>query len=287
MNVSTFSIVARDAQTGDLGVAVASKFFAVGAVVPWVAAGIGAIAVQSFVNGRFGKEGLALLKIGHSAQDCLSRLLDGDAEPDGRQIGIVDAAGRATSFTGPSSLSWAGHRIGTGYAAQGNYLVGSETIDAMASFFETNSHMAFPERLLFALKAGQDAGGDQRGRQGAALVVHRAGGGYGGSDVLVDLRVDDSTNPIGDLERLLALQHLYFDHSDPADRMTIDAEVHKALRNMLIRVGQLSRDDGDDDAFFAALRTVSLITNLDERVHIERKEIDSPAFAHLTSLTQL
>ena len=286
MNVSTFSIVARDSRTGDLGVAVASKFFAVGAVVPWVAADIGAVAVQSFVNGRFGKQALALLKSGHSAQDCLSRLLEGDAEPDGRQIGLVDAAGRAAAFTGSGSLSWAGHRIGAGYAAQGNYLVGPETVDAMASLFEANSQMAFPERLLFALKAGQEAGGDKRGRQGAALVVHRAGGGYGGSDVLVDLRVDDSTNPIGDLERLLALQHLYFDHSDPADRMMIEAEVHTALRDMLIRVGQLSRD-ADDDAFFDALRTVSLITNLDERVHIERKAIDAPAFLHLISLARL
>jgi uncharacterized Ntn-hydrolase superfamily protein len=286
MNVSTFSIVARDPRTNDLGVAVASKFFAVGAVVPWVAADIGAVAVQSFVNGRFGKKALTLLNEGHSAQTCLARLLEDDTEPGGRQLGIVDATGQAVAFTGQDSLPWAGHRIGTGYAAQGNYLVGPQTVDAMADTFGANQHLPLADRLLLALKAGQEAGGDKRGRQGAALVVHRAEGGYGGSDILVDLRVDDSADPIGGLERLLMSQHLYFEHSDPADRMAIDGAVRAALHDTLLRVGQISAD-ADDAAFFAALRTLSLITNLDERVHIDRREIDRPAFDFLADLKGL
>jgi uncharacterized Ntn-hydrolase superfamily protein len=286
MNVSTFSIVARDSRTNDLGVAVASKFFAVGAVVPWVAADIGAVAVQSFVNGRFGKKALKLLSQGQSAQACLARLLEGDTEPGGRQLGIVDATGQAVAFTGQESLPWAGHRIGAGYAAQGNYLVGPQTVDAMANVFEANQHSPLADRLLCALKAGQEAGGDKRGRQGAALVVHRAEGGYGGSDILVDLRVDDSADPVDGLERLLTSQHLYFEHSDPADRMVIDGAVRAALCDTLLRVGQISADQ-DDAHFFSALRTLSLITNLDERVHIDRREIDPPAFDFLADLKSL
>ncbi|MDY0883660.1 DUF1028 domain-containing protein [Dongia soli] len=286
MHVSTFSIVARDPRTGELGVAVASKFFAVGAVVPWVAADIGAVAVQSFVNGRFGKQALSLLRQGQSAQDCLKDLIETDAEPDGRQLGIVDARGQAAAFTGPGSLPWAGHRTGEGYAAQGNYLVGQETVDAMAAAFEANRHMDLPRRLLLALTAGQDAGGDKRGRQGAALVVHRTDGGYGGSDVVVDLRVDDHPEPVAELERLLASQHLYFGHSAPAERLAIDGAIDAELRKSLIRLGQLS-PNADSAAFLASLRNVSLITNLDERVHIDKREIDPPALAYLTALEKL
>jgi uncharacterized Ntn-hydrolase superfamily protein len=285
MYISTFSIVARDPHSGELGVAVASKFFAVGAVVPWIAADIGAVAVQSFVNGRFGKQALALLGQGQSAEDCLKHLIDRDAEPDGRQVGI-DARGRAAAFTGRGSLPWSGHRIGEGYTVQGNYLVGPETVDAMAAAFEGNPHMDLPRRLLLVLKAGQTAGGDKRGRQGAALVVHRTDGGYGGSDVVVDLRVDDHAEPLSELERLLASQHLYFDHSDPAERLVIDAAIEAELRGALVRLGQLP-PEADGEAFLAALRDVSLITNLDERVHIDRREIDPPAFAYLTSLEKL
>jgi uncharacterized Ntn-hydrolase superfamily protein len=286
MNISTFSIVARDPHTGELGVAVASKFFAVGAVVPWVAADTGAVAVQSFVNGRFGKQALALLREGRTAGDCLKHLIETDCEPDGRQLGIVDAHGRAAAFTGPGSLPWAGHRIGNGYAVQGNYLVGQETVDAMAATFEANPQLDLSGRLLLALKAGQDAGGDKRGRQGAALIVHQAGAGYGGSDVVVDLRVDDSAEPVADLERLLASQHLYFDHSDPAERLAIIGPTEAELRATLIRLGQL-RADAEDGSFLAALRKVSLITNLDERVHIDQREIDPPALAYLTTLEKL
>ena len=286
MNVSTFSIVARDPRSGELGIAVASKFFAVGAVVPWIAADIGAVAVQSFVNGRFGKQALDLLRQGRPAQDCLDHLIATDAEPDGRQLGIVDAHGRAAAFTGPGSLPWAGHRTGEGYAAQGNYLVGPETVDAMAAVFEANPQMDLPGRLLRALQAGQDAGGDKRGRQGAALVVHRTDGGYGGSDVVVDLRVDDDAEPVAELERLLASQHLYFDHSDPAERLAIKGVIEAELRQSLMRLGQLSADATGTD-FLAALRTVSLITNLDERVHIDRREIDPPALAYLAALEKL
>ena len=202
---STFSIVAFDPKSGDLGVAEQSKFFAVGAVVPWLEAGVGAIATQSYANTTYGPRGLALLKSGKSAGDVVQELTATDPHRTRRQLGIVDRSGQAAHFTGERCHSWAGARRGKNFTAQGNLLVSRATIDAMANSFET-AKGELAERLVTALEAGQKAGGDARGRQSAALVVVRKEGGYAGlNDRYVDLRVDDCPSPIVELRRLLDL----------------------------------------------------------------------------------
>jgi uncharacterized Ntn-hydrolase superfamily protein len=203
--VATFSIVARDAETGEMGIAVQSKFFAVGSVVPWAKAGVGAVATQSFANTTFGPRGLDLMAEGRTAQETLSLLLEEDPGAQQRQVGIVDAQGQATAFTGTECQEWAGHVVGPGYAAQGNILVGRETVQEMArAFRETEGMLA--ERLMAALEAGQAAGGDSRGQQSAALLVVKEGAGYGGfNDRYCDLRVDDHEAPIAELRRIFNL----------------------------------------------------------------------------------
>lgn len=204
--VATFSIVARDPETGDLGVAVQSRFFAVGAVVPWARAGIGAIATQAWANTGYGPRGLDLLAGGAGAESVVAALTGQDDGSPQRQVGIVGADGSVATFTGDACLPWAGGRTGDGYAAQGNILAGPAVVDAMAAAFEASSG-DLPARLLTALAAGQAAGGDARGSQSAALLVVRENGGYGGhDDRWVDLRVDDHPTPIAELQRLLDLR---------------------------------------------------------------------------------
>jgi uncharacterized Ntn-hydrolase superfamily protein len=204
--VATYSIVGYDPATGDIGVAVQSKFFAVGAVVPWARAGVGAVATQAFGNTSFGPRGLELLESGATVEEALKALLSGDDDRERRQVGVVDAAGNSAAFTGDECMDWAGHRTGTGYAAQGNILVGAETVDALAETFESTTGMMLVERLMRSLEAAQAAGGDSRGMQSAAIVVERAGAGYGGfDDRFCDLRVDDHQNPIAELRRLVDL----------------------------------------------------------------------------------
>lgn len=200
--IATFSVVGFDPNTGDLGVAVQSKFFAVGSVVPWAEAGVGAVATQAFGNTTFGPRGLALLREGLAVEDVLAKLLEDDADRERRQVGIVDAQGRSASFTGDSCLVWAGHRTGPNFAVQGNILVGEETVAAMAEAF-SGTEGILGERLMRAIEAGQAAGGDSRGVQSAAILIVREGGGYGGfNDVYCDLRVDDHEDPIGELRRI-------------------------------------------------------------------------------------
>lgn len=208
-DVATFSIVGFDPQTGELGIAVASKFLAVGSVVPWAEAGVGAIATQAFANTTYGPEGLALLKKGLGAEAVLDSLIAMDEGRDERQAGIVDAAGGSATYTGPGCIAWAGGRAGEGYACQGNILVDENTVNAMAQSFEgTTGPLA--ARLLRALKAGEDAGGDSRGKQSAAILVVKEGGGYQGfNDRYIDLRVDDHEDPITELQRLLSIQMAY------------------------------------------------------------------------------
>jgi len=204
--VATFSIVAFDPDTGDLGIAVQSRFFAVGAVVPWARAGVGAVATQSFANTAFGPDGLELLASGETAEGALAQLLEDDRGRETRQLGIVDAHGRVATFTGESCLPWAGGRTGDHFAVQGNILAGPGVVDAMADTFET-TRGDLADRLLAALAAGEAAGGDARGRQSAALVVVREGGGYGGhNDRYIDLRVDDNAAPIRELRRLFHIR---------------------------------------------------------------------------------
>jgi uncharacterized Ntn-hydrolase superfamily protein len=203
--VATFSIVGYDSETKEWGIAVQSKFLAVGSVVPWAAASVGAIATQSYANTRFGPDGLKLLAQGKSAQETLDILLAADSERHFRQVGVVDREGNAATFTGDKCHDWAGGMTGRNYAAQGNILVSEETVTAMAETFEgTQGELAY--RLLKALDAGQGAGGDSRGRQSAALLVVQEQAGYGGhNDIKVDLRVDDHGEPITELKRIFGL----------------------------------------------------------------------------------
>lgn len=201
--VATFSIVASDPVAGELGVAVASRFFAVGAVVPWAEAGVGAVATQSFANTTFGPRGLELLRRGAKPGQALEILLQDDADPTRRQVALVAASGESVTFTGAGCLAWAGGRSGANYAVQGNILTGEAVVDAMEkAFLGTKGTLA--DRLYAALAAGDAAGGDARGRQSAALLVVKEGAGYGGySDRAIDIRVDDHAAPFEELERLL------------------------------------------------------------------------------------
>jgi len=201
----TFSIVAVDTVTGEIGVAVASRFLGVGAVVPYAKADVGAVATQAWGNTRFGPRGLELLKEGYAPAQVLSILLNDDTLREQRQVGIVNAHGESAAFTGKSCLKWAGHITGAGYSIQGNILAGEQVVKAMEkAFLETEGELG--DRLIAALEAGEKAGGDRRGKQSAALVVVREGGGYSGyNDRYIDIRVDDSPDPIKELKRIYKL----------------------------------------------------------------------------------
>ena len=199
--IATFSIVARDPATGELGVAVQSRFFAVGAVVPFAESDVGAIASQAMGNPMYGSRGLQLLREGRSLQDTLAMLLKDDPERDSRQVGIVDAKGQSIAHTGSKTFPWAGHRIGPNFTVQGNILVSEDTVIAMERAF-TETRGMLGERMIRALEEGQKAGGDKRGMQSAALLIVKKGAGYGGTDRYLDLRVDDHREPIAELRRL-------------------------------------------------------------------------------------
>jgi uncharacterized Ntn-hydrolase superfamily protein len=233
----TFSIVARDPETGDLGIAVASKFLAVGAVVPHARAGIGAVATQSAANVTYGPNGLSLMADGMPADEVVKRLTDGDDGRDHRQLGIVDAQGRSATYSGTGCIDWAGGRTAQNVAAQGNILTGADVVDALFETF-TAGGASFPELLLKALKAADGRGGDKRGRESAALLVVRANGGYGGNnDRWIDLRVDDHPAPVGELSRLLDLTRLYLDRPGVNDLVPIDEALATELQRRLERAG--------------------------------------------------
>jgi uncharacterized Ntn-hydrolase superfamily protein len=206
----TFSIAAFDPATKELGVAVQSKVVAVGALVPWVQAGVGAIATQSLANVRYGPSGLKLLKQGLSPEEVIKRLLAADPQREQRQVGIVDYSGRVATFTGKSCLEWAGGHRGENYVVQGNILASEKVIDAMAEAFE-KAEDELGARLIDAIEAGQEAGGDRRGRQSAALYIARDGWGYDGlNDRYRDIRVDDHAQPIKELRRVYRLHKQLF-----------------------------------------------------------------------------
>jgi uncharacterized Ntn-hydrolase superfamily protein len=258
----TFSIVARSADGRSFGVAVASKFLAVGAAVPAAEVGVGALATQSYANLGYKRDGLAQLRVGRTAQLTLDTLVAADDQRASRQVGIVDAAGAAATFTGTECHPWAGGRTGDGYAVQGNILVGPEVVDAMAEAWRASSPDApLARRLLAALTAGDDAGGDRRGRQSASLLVVTPDGGYGGgSDVLVDLRVDDHPAPVGELARLLDLHDLYFGKPDPDTLLALDGDVATEVRALLAGRGFT------DDDLDAALAGWAGVENYEERL---------------------
>ncbi|HUG30280.1 MAG TPA: DUF1028 domain-containing protein [Candidatus Limnocylindria bacterium] len=233
----TYSIVALDPATGDLGVATQSKFLAVGAVVPWAKAGVGAVATQSFANVTYGPEGLAALAGGSSAAAALDRLVAADALRSQRQAGIVDAHGGAATYTGNECFAWAGGRTGSGFATQGNILARAAVVDGLADTF-TAGGRPFPELLIACLAAADAEGGDRRGRESAALLIVREGGGYGGgNDRWMDLRVDHHDDPIGELGRLLELHHLYLDHPAIGDLTPLDETLAAEVSAALERVG--------------------------------------------------
>ena len=230
---STFSIVAHDPEAQEWGVAVQSKFLAAGAVVSWASAGVGAVATQSYANVSFGPDGLALMAQGQSAQQALDRLVAGDEGRARRQVGIVDAQGRAATFTGDGCHDWAGGLTGTYYAVQGNILVSSATVEAMAKAFE-ESGGELADRLVGSLAAGQAAGGDRRGQQSAAVLVVRPEGGYGGyTDRYLDLRVDDDPAPIERLQGLVDLHHLFFKPPAPGEMVPIEGELAREAQQIL------------------------------------------------------
>ena len=247
----TFSIVARDPANGDLGVAVASKFLAVGSVVPCALAGVGAIATQALANVSYGPDGLAALAGGNDATMVLASLTQADDGRSERQLGIVDARGGAATHTGTGCLVWAGGRVANGVAVQGNILTGPEVVDAMLSAFGAASG-SLPDRLLGALLAGDRAGGDARGRQSAALLVVRAGAGYGGTtDRWIDLRVDDHADPVPELQRLVGIWRLLSERPEPGDLLAIEPALAAELKERLTRAGWAP---GRDDTFAASIR---------------------------------
>jgi len=259
--VATYSIVACDREAGQWGVAVQSKFLAVGSVVPWAEPQVGAIATQSYANPRYGPDGLALLREGRSAEETIAALTEADEDRALRQVGVVDGEGRAATFTGDECHDWAGGRTGHCYAAQGNILVSEATVDALAVTFEQNAHLELAERLLECLAAAQAAGGDRRGQQSASvLVVEKDAGCAKLSDTVVDLRVDDHERPIAELRRIFVLHREIFGVTPKEDWLAVDEELASELRERLSKLGY---DGGDlERAFFDWAGT----ENLEERV---------------------
>jgi uncharacterized Ntn-hydrolase superfamily protein len=260
---ATFSIVACDAETGDLGVAVQSKFFNVRPVVPWAKAGVGAIATQSLANPSYGPRGLDLLEQGVAPGEAVRCLTDADVAAVCRQVGVVDARGRAATFTGQGCLEWAGGLTGNGFAVQGNILAGAQVVEGMAAAF-TGTRGPLAERLLAALEAGQAAGGDRRGVQSAALLVVRANGGYGNfDDRYVDLAVADHADPIVELRRLYVLHRLSFFPADPDNAIPITPDIARDLQVILARRGfyQGPVSGEFDEATRQALRQAMVLDN--------------------------
>jgi uncharacterized Ntn-hydrolase superfamily protein len=271
--VSTYSIAVCDLAAGQWGVAVQSKFLAVGSVVPWAAPGVGAIATQAWANPQYGPSGLELLSGGLAAQEVVERLTADDGDRETRQLGVVDAHGRAASFTGSNCNDWAGGRTGPCYAAQGNILVSGETVDALAETFAATAALPLAERLLACLAAAQEAGGDSRGQQSSALLVVERGGGYGAlSDTLVDLRVDDHERPVEELQRLYALHQAIFGKT-PRDRwLPLEGELAAEVQT---RLGWLG---------YERLADWAGVENLEERVDGE-DAVDPVVLEHLRELT--
>jgi uncharacterized Ntn-hydrolase superfamily protein len=279
----TFSIVACDLDAKAWGVAVASKFPAVGAVVPWAQAEVGGVATQSFANTSFGPRGLALMATGLSAADTLIRLLEDDPEKELRQVGLVDAQGGAVTFTGSGCFAWAGGVAGKGYAIQGNILSGPKIIPAMEKAFH-DKRGELPARLLDALLAGDRAGGDKRGRQSAALYVVKSKGGYGGfNDRWIDYRVDDHADPVSRLGELLELHHLYFGKSPENERVILKGRHLKRVQVILKKLGYLRSEPSGkfDEVTRAAFIQFIGNENFEERADPAAGWVDKPVLDHI------
>lgn len=273
----TFSIVACDLKEKTWGVAVASKFPAVGAVVPWAQAGVGAVATQSFANIAFGPAGLEMMTNGMSAKDTLAALLRNDRDRELRQVGLVDFKGRAVTFTGEGCFPWAGGVAGKGYAIQGNILAGAKVTKAMEkAFLKTAGDL--PTRLYAALLAGDRAGGDRRGRQSAAIYVAKPHGGYGGyTDRWVDYRVDDHADPVLRLGDLLELHRLYFGKSAEGERAALKGKTLEQMTAILKRQGYFKKHRTFAGAFNAFIGN----ENFEERADPNGQWVDKPVLKYL------
>jgi len=266
--LGTFSIVGFDSETKDLGVAVASKFIAVGALVPWAEANVGAIATQALANISYGPRGLELLRRGYSAKKVLQTLISDDPQREERQVGIVDSEGEAAAYTGSKCYPYAGHIIGENYTVQGNILTGPEVLEEMAKAFEqTKGELV--DKLLASLEAGDKAGGDRRGKQSAAIIVVREKGGYGGyTDRYVDLRVDDHTEPVQELKRLFKIWELTLltreKPDDIVDKNEVATAVQRALKKLGYYKGEITGiwDAETENAF----RDFMLINNFENKM---------------------
>ncbi len=241
--VATYSIAACDLDASQWGVAVQSKFVAVGSLVPWAEPEVGAIATQAYANPRYGPEGLALLREGQAAADVVQRLVGADEGRDERQLGVVDRHGGSAAWTGTGCHEWAGHRTGPCYAAQGNILVGAETVEALADTFESTAGRSLAARLLECLAAAQLAGGDRRGQQSASLLVVQRDGGYAQlSDVLIDLRVDEHERPIDELRRIYAIHDRLFGVTPRRNWLPLEGELATEVGDRLARLGYKTLD---------------------------------------------
>ena len=277
--VHTFSIVARAPETGDLGVATASKFLAVGAVVPFAVAGVGAVATQSYANTSFGPRAIEALMAGMPLDLVDAGFRATDPQIAQRQYGMVAADGASVTFTGDGCHPWAGGVAKPGLAAQGNILAGPQVIEALVAAYERHDG-PFPERLLAGLLAADRAGGDQRGKQSAALLVVRDEGGYGGlNDRYIDLRVDDDADPVPRLQAHLALQRLYFEKPLEDDLLPIRGDVEARLLRVLGAAGQ-NPGTAWGDPGRAALRAVAGVENLEERL-VDDDRVDRAVLEHL------
>jgi uncharacterized Ntn-hydrolase superfamily protein len=257
---STFSIVACDLDRREWGVAVASRFLAIGALSAWAEPEVGAVATQSFIKASYGADGLRMLARGVPAREALERLLAEDDGREQRQVGMLDREGRTAVYTGSGCVEWAGDLSGPFYAAQGNMLVSGDTLAAVAETFEGAGSVPLAERLLAAIAAGQAAGGDRRGQQAASLRVVGRGGGYGGADVVADLRVDDHAEPVRELRRLFGLHQLYFGSTPEEEWLPVDGGLERELRARLDGLGYTSGDLAADLEAWAG------VENLEERV---------------------
>jgi uncharacterized Ntn-hydrolase superfamily protein len=281
--VNTFSIVAFDPKTKELGVAVASKFLAVGALVPWAKAGVGAIATQSWVNVDYGRKGLELMAQGKSASETVEILTDNDEMKQTRQAGFVDANGASATFTGSDCFQWAGGIAGENFACQGNILTGENVVTVMSETFQSASG-DLAERLVKALQAGEETGGDSRGKQSAALLVVKENGGYGGfDDRYLDLRVDDHSSPVKELQRLLRLHELYFKKSNREDILKIEGVLKDRIVQRLLSLEYIKTNQPTDKDLFEALHSFHLIENFDERIQ-QHGFIDNRVVAFMDEL---
>lgn len=273
----TFSIVACDLEKQTWGIAVASKFPAVGAVVPYAQANAGAVATQSFANTSFGPRGLELMATGLSAQETLEHLLKDDADRELRQVGLVDFKGGSATFSGTECFPWAGGVAGNGYAIQGNILASGGVVPAMErAFLKIKGDL--PSRLHAALLAGDRAGGDKRGRQSAAIYVVRPKGGYGGYlDRWLDYRVDDHEDPVPRLGELIEMHELYFGKSPETDRVQVKGKALKHMTEILTREGYLKKDQEFIKAFNGFIGN----ENFEERADSNAEWIDRPVLKYL------